>query len=421
MRGPTTTLAAIVAVLAVSEVAASPVFKALYHHGIAKAKNSSTAREEIPEAMAESDPKDSQYSLTLQKYFAFLEKRDAEENKRAALVQAVTDKAAKGVKGVEADLKSDDYVNTSHAYKALHARGERVLFVIYSDSQFYDTRLKWVHDTWASTWPASNILVIGDKPQERTEGQLEVLATQCPPHSHWEGACCKYAEAVVEADRRLAQDPTFKWAFFSDDDAYLRPGAFQVELSLHPKSQGPGSVVGTWGCGTELCPNGLCAGGGYGASSEALRALVGASSAGFLREQMRHCQRCDRWADVALSRIFDDRGLERRPQPGLYGWKLSKEQFDQTLADAEHPPLLYHYIQTKDQMEVLDALFRGPANATRAELVSRAAAWGFDDDQTYRCATFGRTAACARGASENFTPWVKVSMLSEFDALALMR
>eukprot|EP00403_Amphidinium_massartii_P035953 CAMPEP_0178436722 /NCGR_PEP_ID=MMETSP0689_2-20121128/34588_1 /TAXON_ID=160604 /ORGANISM="Amphidinium massartii, Strain CS-259" /LENGTH=417 /DNA_ID=CAMNT_0020058831 /DNA_START=29 /DNA_END=1278 /DNA_ORIENTATION=+ len=239
-----------------------------------------------------------------------------------------------------------------------------VLFVIYSDSLFYGTRLQWIKDTWAHNVPGghSNLVIVADRLPTAEENLLDmdVHGTKCPEHSHWEGACCKYAEAVILAHTKMQSNPALQWAYFTDDDAYVRPDALAAALLAQRE---PGAAaLGNFGCGTDGCPIGLCAGGGYAGSRSAIAAMVGASPSQFLAEQMQSCSKCGSWADVALSQVMLQRGVRWQEQSGLYGWKLPKAEFDASLAAATGTntsvePLMYHYIRTKSQMQFLHDLF----------------------------------------------------------------
>lgn len=314
----------------------------------------------------------------------------------------------------------------------------KVLFVVYSDSHFYNTRLQWLQETWAKALPRSQLLVIGDQPDTGNLTNMRVLGTRCPAHSHWEGACCKYAEAVIAANEVLQADPSFEWVYLTDDDAYVRVHEMEKALVHQPPSVGEnGTVCGIWGCATPECTGGLCAGGGYAASSKAVVSMLGSSSAGFLREQMRNCGRCGRWADVAMSRIFLARNIEMRPIDGFYGWKLKKDQFDNSLRSEHVEPLMYHYIQTRNQMVTLHELFSADrATTVRALSVSAHAETDYVSEQdkllptlpslvepdgalvarpdasalalatSALCATWRGHRACAESPASEDTPWI---------------
>jgi len=296
----------------------------------------------------------------------------------------------------------------------------KVLYVVYSDSLFYKTRVSWILKTWASELPKQSLVIVGDEePHEALPVSLH--KTRCPPHSHWEGACCKYAEAVVLAHTIMQRDRTLQWAFFTDDDAYIRPGAMESALRRHTQEVGGhGVVLGTWGCVAGSCNAGLCAGGGYAASFEAVEQLVGGNVDGFLEEQMHNCARCERWADVSLSQIFVKRGLVQRQLLGLNGWQLSKTCFDAGLASNGSEPLLYHYMGSWNQMEFLHRLFspsakQEPANfgATATTLAAAAAAEaavGAQANQSKLCSKFRGNRQCTVSELLQDCPWVAHSL-----------
>jgi len=285
-------------------------------------------------------------------------------------------------------------IGTSHQLREVHSN---MLFMVYSDSAFYQSRMKWVLDTWASKVPKSSIMVVGDK-LDKTLG-MRMHATMCPAHSHWEGACCKYAEAVIKARELLLEDPAIQWVYFTDDDAYIRPEAMKETLPKYDDTVS-GVALGNWGCQTDKCSGGLCAGGGYAANRAAVISLVGNSSANFLREQMQNCNKCNKWADVALTQAIEARNIKKVAIPGLYGWALKKELFDQSLAPNGPQPLMYHYIRTQQQMEFLHNLF-GNQNTTEKSLKHQLATTAPD-----ACATFQGLTQCASSVYPGSVPWM---------------
>jgi len=284
-------------------------------------------------------PSDSRFSPEVQQYLLDLQLEDSKRQVR---------------QGFE---KSAAFLNTARRVTSLSNTSSRqpakVLYVVYTDSAFYDTRVQWIRNTWARKVAPNSLVAIGDI--AASNKGIPIRGTKCPVHSHWEGACCKYAEAVIEAEKMLSQDPSYEMVYFTDDDSYVVPQNMETELGqLLPDTSPHGSVFGFWGCAAKQCVNALCGGGGYGATSKAVKSLVGLSAADFLRDQMNNCNKCDKWADVALSQVFDARNINKVQLHQTYGWRLKKESFDKSL---ETPPLLYHYIQQQNQMYALDKIF----------------------------------------------------------------
>jgi len=292
-----------------------------------------------------------------------------------------------------------------HAAHHRHQREEpwgQVLFVVYSGSQFYTTRAKWIMETWGHNLPLANLVFVGDSPAVGPAAATAlrgatVHVTACQPHSHQEGMCCKLAEAALLASGIMRQNGAFGWAYFMDDDAYVRPGAMSRHLLSQGPSTGSGLVLGIFGCTTDACQDGLCGGGGYAADAKAVSTLVGSDARAFLQDQLRSCDKCSGWADVALSRLFYDRALEVRHLEGVHGWRLKKPCFDDSLTDMEHEPLMYHYITSETQMQLLHMLFTASTSATVA-LVSQLA-------REERCATFRGSEQCSASANAADMPW----------------
>lgn len=305
---------------------------------------------------------------------------------------------------LESNARAPDRNRFLSSGSSLMATGRppRVLHVVYSGKGNYDTRLKWVTDTWAAGVRKGDFVVIGD---EGRADRTFIGRSMCPKN-HWEGACCKYAEGVIRAYDLMEQDPELGWVFLSDDDVYLRPQALAANLNNYSAALGAegsanGTVRGTWGCGTKE-PNcdGLCAGGGYAADRKAVFSLLAGGAASFMREQMDSCSACSRWADIALSQLFKRRGIASVDFDGLYPWKLSKSSFDLSLASQDSPPLLYHYINQEPQFRFLHALFRGGEVGPLPTKAATAAE---------RCASFEGRAVCGNCSVhcvERELPWL---------------
>lgn len=135
---------------------------------------------------------------------------------------------------------------------------EGFLFTIFTDSQFYDTRLKGVLNTWAKELPPSRFMAVSDKKREYPDFEhdlyekselpgSDVEETRCP-HGHGKGGCCKVIESQILAQQRMEKDPSLEWAFFSDDDVYLQPNAVAAAVRAEAKkAQGVGrQAVGIW-------------------------------------------------------------------------------------------------------------------------------------------------------------------------------
>lgn len=240
---------------------------------------------------------------------------------------------------------------------------DEVLFTVFTDSIFYDSRLAGILDTWGRDISPNLFMAISDKKRELPPGAslsmhlagTEVTETKCPPHSHGVGACCKWAEGVIAAQERMEQNPKLKWAFFSDDDVYLRPAAITSALKQHEDSNEKPLALGIFGCSTPGGCSGLCGGGGFAVNRAALQRLAGKDPVAFLNEEMSMCMKCDQWADQAISMVWASKGIEMLQLPGLNGWFMKEDQFVNQLSSGQS--LLFHYQRTKNQMEALHEMF----------------------------------------------------------------
>lgn len=231
------------------------------------------------------------------------------------------------------------------------------LFVLISDSNDYNTRLKWIGDTWGKDLIPSSIVAIGDAQKMDSSTKLPVQSTRCPAHTH-DGACCKEAEAVIAAYEMLQKDPKFSWAYVVDDDAYVRPEQLEDRLKwITPKGpDNKGMLVGLQGCSTPACPNGLCGGGGHALSREALTSLIDGSPAKYLKQHMTTCDLCGMYGDVTVGTMVAKAGVDVSVLDGLNGWFMDSPTFHSVLHRA-YEPIMFHYMKTEGQFRFLHGLF----------------------------------------------------------------
>lgn len=288
---------------------------------------------------------------------------------------------------------SSSFLRTGARAKS-YGDAAKVLFVMYSDSKFYQTRLQWVLNTWAKTIPQASFAVVGDKPYPNAN--VKVIETGCPTHSHWEGACCKYAEAVIYAHKTMADDPSYSWAYFTDDDAYVRPGVLAQKLAQVSMESGDGPIVlGRLGCNTKVagptnCAS-ICAGGGYAASRAAVESLANNGDNALMSEELQYCNQCGHWADASMTQMMLRRKISLQPLHGVNAWKLNKTDFDATL-NSDVDPIMYHYIQSQAQMDMLQGLFTGQG--------------GTGNSGDNLCSTYHGNTQCAISGSPTATPWI---------------
>jgi len=248
---------------------------------------------------------------------------------------------------------------------------EGFLFTIFTDSQFYDTRLKGVLNTWAKELPPSRFMAVSDKKREYPDFEhdlyekselpgSDVEETRCP-HGHGKGGCCKVIESQILAQQRMEKDPSLEWAFFSDDDVYLQPNAVAAAVRAEAKKYkdlaGKPLAFGIFGCGTRTC-SGLCGGGGFALNRLALQALAQDNPAKLLNEEMAYCTQCEEWADQASSMLWKEKGITLKTMKGLNGWFMEEDVFKRQLKPGGSR-LLYHYMHTANQMQVMHELFTG--------------------------------------------------------------
>jgi len=294
----------------------------------------------------------------------------------------------------------------------VNTTGGKVLFVIYSSSQFYDTRLKWARETWAKNLDASQFVIIGDGKATTELSGAYVHQSRCNPSDRAMEMCCKYAEAVIVAQTMMWQNPDLHWAYMADDDSYIRASALQGALlkQPHTRPRDRGVVLGNYGCVTSNCSDLLCGSSGYAANRWAIDIMAAGDPAGFVQEVMQSCNRCGgdavynrgRWGDAGLSEVVKGRGIEQRKLDGIYGWMLDKSCLEFSLEN-DNEPLLYHSIRTKPQFEFLHRLFAPVEEQTGSWAASNGA--GAALDGLGGCVEFQGNVQCAASRSEQDRPW----------------
>lgn len=290
---------------------------------------------------------------------------------------------------------------TARQHAVMHSNlttSGKVLFMVYSDSNFYRSHVKWIMDTWGGALPTSDFVVVADKAPDSESSRdmhgVTVHTTACPMHTHEAGMCCKWAEAAILAVKLLEQNPDYEWVVLSDDDVYIRTNAAAALLAKSKPADGGPLVLGAFYCKSGECKQGLCGGAGYAATPDAMRALIGPRPAVFVAENMRQCTRCSEWADLALSMVMRKRGLRMEDFPGTYGNRNTKPCFDAMLS-AEEEPILLHYIKSEAQMTFLHNLFTGPGTPPQ-EVVKQ---------KKDLCATFNQKTWCAASTDPRDLPW----------------
>eukprot|EP00929_Paragymnodinium_shiwhaense_P046698 TRINITY_DN23763_c0_g1_i1.p1 TRINITY_DN23763_c0_g1~~TRINITY_DN23763_c0_g1_i1.p1 ORF type:complete len:470 (-),score=63.28 TRINITY_DN23763_c0_g1_i1:145-1554(-) len=271
-----------------------------------------------------------------------------------------------------------------------------VWFVVFTDSKFYDTRVRYILNSWGSQLSRASLFFVGD--MWYAVNGYSIKRTPCKAHSH-DGACCKVAHAIYDSYARIQHSLKIfgaapKFVFFSDDDSFLVVQNIRERLrNLQPSRQ----VWGLFGCGTGKC-NGLCGGGGFILSVESIYALVlhdqGFKRHDFVEEFAAYCQMCNYWGDQAFSMLARNRQMPMKDMRGMHGWVMSHESMTTSLADKHFMPLTYHYIKTKEQFDFLFRLFRPQVNQTECGRT------GFGACVEYR----GRR-CCVLRDDQQYAPW----------------
>jgi hypothetical protein len=304
------------------------------------------------------------------------------------------------------DSKSTiDTNNTKH-----HHAKPQVLFVIYTDSKFYNTRVRWARETWAKDLSSSQLVFIGDGKAPADIG-ANVHETKCRPNNATVGMCCKYAEAVVLAQTMMWQNPELKWVYVADDDTYIRTVEMEKALLSQPRSypSDRGLVLANWACVTEGCSDVFCGGAGYAANRWAIDLMTGGDPASFVKQLLQNCERCGGssrgshglWGEAGLSEVMKDKGFETREFNGVFAWMLDKSCLEFSLESGEEP-LMYHMIRTQSQMEFLHRLFAPPSEQSGSSVPpgSNVALEGLGG-----CVEYRGNVQCAASREQEDRPW----------------
>lgn len=347
--------------------------------------------------------------------------------------EAIAHDAAKAARTVEAVRKKGtgrldrQQIQNETDLKDKQKASSKVLFIIYSNSEFYDTRIKWARETWAKKLDSSQYVIIGDQVNNITVASSRGNGTQqvdsfAGAHVHQSRCksddksiemCCKYAEAVVVAQTMMWQNPNLQWAYMADDDSYIRASALERELlkQPHTRPRNRGMVLGNYGCVTSNRSDVLCGSSGYAANRWAIDIMAGGDPAGFVQEALQNCNRCGsdaRYntglrAGAGLSEVIHERGIERRKLDGIYGWLLDKSCFEFAL-ESDVEPLLYHSITKWPQMELLHRLF---------DHASSISSNSSNLDALGGCVEFRGNVQCAASRAAEDRPWHRGTSLCQ--------
>jgi hypothetical protein len=291
-----------------------------------------------------------------------------------------------------------------------HGDKPQVLFVIYTDSKFYNTRVRWARSTWAKDLSSSQLVFIGDGKAPADVGAY-VHETRCRPNNRTVGMCCKYAEAVVLAQTMIWKNPDLKWVYVADDDTFIRAAEMEKALLSQPRSHPSdrGLVLANWACVTESCSQVFCGGAGYAANRWAIDIMTGGDPAGFIQQLLQNCDSCGGsshgsqgvWGEAGLSEVMKTKGFETRELQGIHGWMLDKSCLEFSLESPEEP-LMYHMIRTKSQMEFLQRLFAPPSEQTGSSVPpgSKVALEGLGG-----CVEYRGNVQCAASREQEDQPW----------------
>lgn len=269
-------------------------------------------------------------------------------------------------------------------------KSDQVLFTIVSDSLFYNTRVKWLSETWGKDVPEDALMIVADqKTEDHVPFRLE--ETDCERGSHDVG-CCKFGHAIYLAAQRLNDKHNFEWFYFADDDVYVRPDTMKTQLAKRRITKWP-IAKGLLGCANDQC-SGLCGGGGFLLNRKGLQKIVGnLTKQQFVRQSMQLCSDCDHWGDLAVSKLIKDRDIKLENMKGLHPWRLDYDKFLEELS-GPRPPITLHYQKSSEQLHMLYRLFSRSKEAEAA----RAAA-----SQTGKCVEFEGHKSC--DANQDETPW----------------
>lgn len=251
-------------------------------------------------------------------------------------------------------MSAEAIANSPVAAKAIEeTTSDQVLFVVVSDSMFYNTRIKWIMETWGQDVPDGALMVVADV-KTNVHVPVRLVETDCARGSH-DAGCCKYGHAVYAASERLAEEQSFEWFYFADDDVYVRPDAMKKQLAKRRITKWP-IAKGLLGCANDVC-DGICGGGGFLLNRKGLLKMVdGETRTSFVQKYMDSCTRCSHWGDLAVSMMIKDRKIKLENMKGLHPWRLDHPSFLAELKGVR-PPFTLHYQAHQGNLHFLYKLF----------------------------------------------------------------
>ena len=231
----------------------------------------------------------------------------------------------------------------------------KILYIIRSIPKYYDEHLNIQFETWMKHLNENDdVLVASENKDHIDKFNLKYSTPTCPP-GHDMGVCCSESNAIVKALKEFE----FDWAFILDDDVYVYPD--KVRSIINKYKDNYNVALGTSGCESNGV-EGLCGGGGYAFSKQALQKIVGKDKndvlkyESFLEEYKISCEKT-KFHDITMGELATKNNIEIIDIPEFKPWGIDKDE-KQLIIDNKIATLHYHGGDiTKDKKTVKDKMY----------------------------------------------------------------
>lgn len=264
----------------------------------------------------------------------------------------------------------------------------RILMIHFSSLQMVGERLQASYQAWIKEFldePEEDEVMtfVSSKKKVLTLDtkivpHLTVALTPCPD-TYKVGSVCRFYEAV----RWIAtQMDKFEWVYFLDDDTLFFPHNLRhVLMEKRCQFKDRPFTIGCYGCAAKGFP-GFCGGCGFGFSMSSFRYMQklypleqekwiakgynpvwGPSGwhpnisdsnplqgvmVRFLKLAWQLHEAGDLWHDVAAGRLANGAQIDNINllDMGIQGWPMKMPQYLERICRCDHPPILYHYVDS---------------------------------------------------------------------------
>ena len=231
----------------------------------------------------------------------------------------------------------------------------KILYIIRSIPKYYDERLNMQFETWMKHLNENDDVLVASKNKNHIDKFNLKYSTPICPKDYDIGVCCSESNAIVKA----LKEYEFDWVFILDDNVYVYPD--KVRSIINKYKDNYNVALGTSGCESNGV-EGLCGGGGYAFSKQALQKIVGKDKndvlkyESFLEEYKISCEKT-KFHDITMGELATKNNIEIIDIPEFKPWGIDKDE-KQLIIDNKIATLHYHGGDiTKDKKTVKDKMY----------------------------------------------------------------